>query len=308
MRCLELFFLTLTFLSPLAGAALLRSATSALLGPDAVSWFSTTLFVLATGLRPWAHLVERLAGRVGALQETIHNSPSAEADAEREKDKQRVKALEDRVVELERAVRRARGRADDIERFVGGAMDGFEQALHAQEHRVKRVTAEVRGIEASVEELSNSRAVSPAPLGSARAQREGAGVLSVAWHALTSELSCAVNTLVRRLPFPPSQLQSSEMPSLLELKGSASSSRNPPPSPRGSLPLDTIFEENVLGLGVSPKAGVAVPTHKMFPLGWIWLWLVAAPYALACAIVSRIAYAATLPIRAVERMMVSREY
>lgn len=37
-----------------------RSTLCAIAGADPMSWFSTTLFVLATGTRPWAHLLERM--------------------------------------------------------------------------------------------------------------------------------------------------------------------------------------------------------------------------------------------------------
>ena len=72
LRSFELSLLFLTFLSPFLGALLLRYATAAVLGPQSVSWFSTGLFVLATGMRPWSHLVERIRTRTEELHDLIH--------------------------------------------------------------------------------------------------------------------------------------------------------------------------------------------------------------------------------------------
>jgi len=68
-------FLFLTFASPTVGAALLRYATDAILGPAAVSRFSACLFALATGMRPWAHLVERLSHRTAELHDSSATLP-----------------------------------------------------------------------------------------------------------------------------------------------------------------------------------------------------------------------------------------
>jgi len=61
----------LTAVSPFIGAAFLRYATTATFGPEAVSWFNVSLFVLATGMRPWAHIIERLKQRTSDLHDVI---------------------------------------------------------------------------------------------------------------------------------------------------------------------------------------------------------------------------------------------
>lgn len=68
LRSLEIAYLFLTVISPFGGAILLRYVATSISGDQqTLSWFSTTLFVLATGIRPWSHLVERLKDRSQAL-------------------------------------------------------------------------------------------------------------------------------------------------------------------------------------------------------------------------------------------------
>lgn len=80
LRSLELFYLTLTVLSPFFGASLLKFIAITISGdPTTLSWFSTTLFVLATGIRPWTHLVERLRDRSEALKGVVEDANEADA-------------------------------------------------------------------------------------------------------------------------------------------------------------------------------------------------------------------------------------
>lgn len=82
LRSLEIFYLSLTILSPFFGATLLRYVAIAISGdPKTLSWFSTSLFVLATGVRPWTHLAERLKDRSRALNEILDNSLPDESEA-----------------------------------------------------------------------------------------------------------------------------------------------------------------------------------------------------------------------------------
>lgn len=79
LRTLEMLYLVLTVLSPFIGATLLRYVATAISGKsDALSWFSTSLFVLATGVRPWSHLVERLKDRSRALKALLENYEEAD--------------------------------------------------------------------------------------------------------------------------------------------------------------------------------------------------------------------------------------
>lgn len=86
LRSLEIFYLVLTVLSPFLGASLLRYIAIIISGdPASLSWFSTSLFILATGIRPWSHLTERLKNRSRALKAIIEQQDAGE-DADGGKD------------------------------------------------------------------------------------------------------------------------------------------------------------------------------------------------------------------------------
>ncbi|KZT00249.1 uncharacterized protein LAESUDRAFT_613471, partial [Laetiporus sulphureus 93-53] len=78
----EIFLLGFTVFSPFLAAILLYFVLDALGGADSLSWFSTTLFVLAAGIRPWNHLISRLQSRTQALHDAVHYPPDAAAEAE----------------------------------------------------------------------------------------------------------------------------------------------------------------------------------------------------------------------------------
>ncbi|PCH42924.1 hypothetical protein WOLCODRAFT_144277 [Wolfiporia cocos MD-104 SS10] len=77
LRRQELFLLLLTLLSPALGALFLQRVLAALGDGASLSWFSMTLFVLATGVRPLRHLVLRISARTHALHDAVHYPPSA---------------------------------------------------------------------------------------------------------------------------------------------------------------------------------------------------------------------------------------
>ncbi|KAH9069350.1 hypothetical protein EDB83DRAFT_470382 [Lactarius deliciosus] len=68
----EFAYLFLSMITPFAGVALLRSVLRSINGVDSISWFSTTLFVLAAGVRPWGHFTSRLREHTSSLHDSIH--------------------------------------------------------------------------------------------------------------------------------------------------------------------------------------------------------------------------------------------
>ncbi|KAF9007134.1 hypothetical protein BDQ17DRAFT_1423205 [Cyathus striatus] len=131
---LELFFLFLTTLSPFMGALLLKYATSTVIGAHAVSWFSTGLFVLATGMRPWSHLVERLKDRTKALHDRVHYPPQPRQGEDKE-----VGDLRRRMEKLERKLGKIREQmklaTDDVFEYVDEAVGGVEGTVKRMEGR-----------------------------------------------------------------------------------------------------------------------------------------------------------------------------
>ncbi|EJD04907.1 uncharacterized protein FOMMEDRAFT_166653 [Fomitiporia mediterranea MF3/22] len=113
LRSLELFYLVLTVLSPFLGATLLKYVATSISGnPNTLSWFSTSLFVLATGIRPWTHLSERLKDRSRALTTLLEESredteksaeyedPKAEFDSEISDLRGKFTSMDKRLVDL----------------------------------------------------------------------------------------------------------------------------------------------------------------------------------------------------------------
>lgn len=140
LRVRELFFLSCTVLSPFLGAVLVRHVFSALEGVDSLSWFSTTLFVLATGIRPWTHLVSRLQERTDDLQQALY--AEEEEEYHRGVD-QKLESVMDRLAELERALRDVKAKADRVAPLeeacdeIGDGLETLERTVHRQERKIE---------------------------------------------------------------------------------------------------------------------------------------------------------------------------
>jgi hypothetical protein len=133
----EFVYLFVSMITPFAGAALLRAVLGLVNGVDSISWFSTALFVLAAGVRPWGHLISRLRERTISLHDTIHYpSPDAQFVAT-----SRLQAVVDRVNSLEQellAVKRAmamRAFVEEIHDDLSSALQGTERAIRKQERK-----------------------------------------------------------------------------------------------------------------------------------------------------------------------------
>jgi len=147
----ELAYLALSVLAPLLGAALLRYVGTALTGKDYISWFSTGVFVLVTGVRPWRHLSQRLHDRTEELHESIAAFQTKGPD------------LATRVVDLEKEVeslKKELASKRDMSRFrhdVNGALDDLDSALGRHEHAIEDqyhgVDQRVLALERTVTEL-----------------------------------------------------------------------------------------------------------------------------------------------------------
>lgn len=137
---LEIFFLALSVISPLLGCILLNLV----LGPEVLTWFNTTLFVLSTGVRPWRHLLARMSSRVTGLHDIVHyptpESNTAQGESEKEQRemkeevetrKAEIEALGERMEEMSKAVEklRKRGREDRelLFEYVDDAVEGVDK-------------------------------------------------------------------------------------------------------------------------------------------------------------------------------------
>jgi hypothetical protein len=133
LRSLELFYLGLSVLAPFLGSHLIRAIFTAM-EVDSLSWFSQTLFVLATGVRPWSHLVERLQQRLSDLQD-VADKPINE-ERHREVD-DALAALSSRLASLENMLEDMRVETADI-RPVKDACEETSEAVDDLERFVYR--------------------------------------------------------------------------------------------------------------------------------------------------------------------------
>jgi hypothetical protein len=97
-------YLFLVGIVPFLGVFFFRTAFLTVTGEEAAPWFSGTVFVLASSLRPWKHIVSRLRHRVHDLHEAVHYpSPESQLIAD-----SRIQTILDHFYELERELERVK--------------------------------------------------------------------------------------------------------------------------------------------------------------------------------------------------------
>ncbi|KIY47289.1 hypothetical protein FISHEDRAFT_59769 [Fistulina hepatica ATCC 64428] len=144
---LELLFLALSVASPFLGATFMHRAAGVLGGENVVSSFSVGLFVLATGIRPWSHLIERLSSRTSELQYTIHSAPRSPVDdlqGQMELLQQRLQVLEEKHKE--------RGGVEEVYEYIDHELASVEKRLRRRDHRV---TASLDVLQAKLQHALN---------------------------------------------------------------------------------------------------------------------------------------------------------
>lgn len=265
------------------GAALLRYATAAVLGPDAVSWFSTGLFVLATGMRPWSHLIDRLGNRTEELQDFVHYPSVTRGVREDE-----YRALEQRVAHLEKSFGKVKQKmaatTEDVYEYVDDAVDAVEHAIRKQEKKWHKYEEMVEQVEQAVRKLS-SKSFHHKDSGFAAAISADVGTIR-------AYLEYIIQLLVPNWLLAPSQrgyyhdnhasskLLGAQLNSKMPMR-----SLSPTPS---STPLETIVEEDEM----HKREHVAEPGSPP-----------AVSYSFTSNLVYGLGYIATAPLRAVVRMV-----
>ena len=276
LRRFEFFFLFLTFLSPFLGASLLRYVTASILGPDAVSWFSTGLFVLATGVRPWTHLVERLSQRTMDLQSYIHRPSPAHVASE-----EQHLFLEKRVAEIEKSLSKIKSQlahiTEEVCEYVDDGVGAVEHAIRKQERKWDKFEGKVKEIEQVVITLKNT-AHTKSVLQASDLGAIQTSVSSMIGYIIPAWLTAPVQHLFSVI-FSTSAANAAvadpKKYSMRPLSGSSSP----------STPLETILEDESIN-----------NSNSKYPL-------LAQPYSLISSIVYRTGYIVTLPLRAVVRMI-----
>jgi hypothetical protein len=169
LQSYEIIYLTLTVLSPFLGATLLRLVATAITGDtNTLSWFSTSLYVLATGIRPWTHLVERLKSRSRALNDILRELEDKESrtnDGE-EYVEEDISELRSYMLSLDERLLRLSDKgnteAKEIYEHLQGVVEGMDKTLRrhrselvkstqAQSARVAVLEARINGLDMALE-------------------------------------------------------------------------------------------------------------------------------------------------------------
>jgi uncharacterized protein (UPF0335 family) len=159
----EFAYLLISIVTPFVGAALLRSVLGLVNGVDSISWFSTTLFVLAAGVRPWGHLISRLRERTTSLHDTVHYpSPDTQFIPA-----SRLQAVVDRVGSLEQelsTIKRAmamRAYVEEMHDDLSTVLQDTERAMRKQERKSEsaRISYDTRftALEKAVSRIERAR-------------------------------------------------------------------------------------------------------------------------------------------------------
>ncbi|KAF8629343.1 hypothetical protein AX15_003494 [Amanita polypyramis BW_CC] len=157
LRKIELLFLFLTALSPFLGAVFLHHATAATIGLEAVSWFNVSLFVLATGMRPWAHIVERLKQRTSDLHEVVQCPipPSVAATTGELTD--RLHKLTRSIGKLEKNARRNEVKRMELREDIYHDIDEMSGILRNHERRQVRHESKIKDMEDTLKRVKNGQ-------------------------------------------------------------------------------------------------------------------------------------------------------
>jgi len=155
LRSHEMTYLALTISSPFLGAFLLRKVVTTISGEESMHWFSTSLFVLATGVRPWSHLISRLRQRTRDLHDAVHYpSPETQLIAESQ-----LKAVLGRVESLEKELRSVK-RVMAVDRHVSeaheemfGAIEDVERIIKRQERKAESTKSQTEARMAQMEAI-----------------------------------------------------------------------------------------------------------------------------------------------------------
>lgn len=158
LHSLSMLYLALTIISPLIGAYLLRTISASLLGQDYISWFSTVVFVLAAGIRPWRHLITLLRTRTLELQDAAHEDDQS-ISPDRRSLLARVELLEEQLAaevaesvaaraDMERLKQSLEQSYEELEKLIRRVSRKNEAERSGQSHRLDMLEAKVESLTA----------------------------------------------------------------------------------------------------------------------------------------------------------------
>ncbi len=206
----EVVYLALAVLSPLGGALFLRHVLSALGEQSSISWFSTTLFVLATGIRPWTHFVNRLQSRTHDLHTALHYPDEDSLVHMYEQTNRALHASQKRIDALERelnVVRESLRRAEQLREVCDDLTDVLGELERAGKRTERKADAgraaqsvRITTLEQSVVQLEQRRQRDIAAFEAAGVRiPKGDAFLQQAWFSLMTavdKILCVPRALI----------------------------------------------------------------------------------------------------------------
>ncbi|KAG7085961.1 hypothetical protein E1B28_003486 [Marasmius oreades] len=166
LRKFEFLLLTFAILSPFIGAYLVQRVSSAVLGDNTFSWFSISLFVLATGVRPWSHVVERISGRITDLHDIVHypaHHPSNNSDFRTELDELR-KQYQQLTLTIERIHQKNSTSTQEMYDYIDDALDVVEKTVKRQEKKYEKQEGKYKDLETALDTLERKNRPKPPAL------------------------------------------------------------------------------------------------------------------------------------------------
>ncbi|KAJ3811587.1 hypothetical protein F5876DRAFT_88239 [Lentinula aff. lateritia] len=145
LRFLEFLFFSFAVVSPFLGAYLLRYVTFAVTGQDIHSWFSIGLFILATGVRPWSHLIQRFNQRVTDLHDIVHYHSSVKEGSSEDvvEMKQQLKRLHEQMQGMEKLITKLKKKlakeTNEVYDYVDEQVDSVEKIVKRHEKALEYV-------------------------------------------------------------------------------------------------------------------------------------------------------------------------
>ncbi|KAI0752085.1 hypothetical protein C8Q74DRAFT_1308698 [Fomes fomentarius] len=202
----EIFYLVLSIVSPFIGAIFLRYVLNALGDTNSLTWFSTTLFVLATGIRPWSHLINRLRDRTHELHTALH-FPDEESlvhmyeQSERKlrSTLRRVDTLERELLNLRDTVKRLeqlREVCDDLTEILGDVERAAKRSERKADASRAAQSVRITGVEQGLVQLEERRKRDNAAI-------EAAGIRIPKSDVLFQQARSSVATLFDKLLYIP---------------------------------------------------------------------------------------------------------
>ncbi len=211
LRVHERLALLSCFLLPLAAAFLLHAIRGQLSRPSEglVSNYNLTIFLLASEMRPLAHLLKMIQTRTLHLQRSVHTNPFAQGDDPNIGQlAKRLEKLEARVAPAGRSRKGSEGDAmndstatvtGDVRRSLQPDLDALNRAVRRYE---KRATVQTMQTEARLQDLEGrlhdalALAAAAAQSGQQWRPKSGTGLREWIWAAATLPIRTAV-TLVK---------------------------------------------------------------------------------------------------------------